>query len=194
MEPMDTPDASPVVEDRPRITLVCLSDGPATEAVYRDWSGLQPGFDMLVVSWPDGSVTGHGRLLETLATLDGPFAVFGHGAFARWVPALAAPTDTPPPIHIFLATPCPPGWRAAPAGSAAVSLTLLVTATPPESTLGAARWRSHWDGAFQVRVFDAEPNFLTARAAEVVSLIEEELLVLRPIVDATLLATNDPFA
>lgn len=164
-----------VPEDRPGITLACLADEPSAETVYHGWAARRPGFDVLVLRWPDDSPSGHERLVATLAALPGPYAVFCHGFAARSVPALVAPGGHAPPTHVFLHTTLPPQWSAAPAGSAAVPLTVLTAST---TTLPG--WRESWDGDLYVRVFDAGADFLTTRAADVVFLIEDELLVLRP--------------
>ncbi|MEU1763137.1 hypothetical protein [Micromonospora sp. NPDC005652] len=182
---MTTCDGEAIVEDRPEMTLVCFVDKPSDAVVYATWAALRPGFDLLTPPWPDGSPSGHDQLVQTLAAVETPYAVFSRGACARLIPELVAPARTPPPVHIFLAATSPPSWTSAPVGSAAVSLTLLATTRGGFSAADAMGWRTRWNGPFHIRVFDAGADFLTVLAADVVLLIEEELLIMRPVIPAT---------
>jgi hypothetical protein len=173
---MHPPHRDAMVGDRPAITLICLADGPEAAAVYAHWAGRRPRFDMTVIAC--GKDTGDGPI-RAAAQAAPRYAVFAHGTTARHLPALALPGSTPPPLRAFLAPVSAPDGGSASPGAASVPLTLFASAAPPADRhrvmADGMAWRDRWAGDFDMRLFDAGPNFLTRCTTEVLFLIEQEL-------------------
>ncbi|MGC5033390.1 hypothetical protein [Micromonospora sp. DT229] len=191
---MHPPHREPVEGDQPAINLICLADGPAAEAVYAVWAARRPRFGVTVASCPGNAQDAGDRdRLRRTATEAGPrYAVFAHDAAARHLPALAIPGPQRPPLHVFLAA--APVDNYEPLGPATVPLTVFAAASTADGRQAAMAdgmaWRERWGGEFDMRLFDAGQDFLTACATEVLFLIEQELSVVGGAIPAIRIPAN----
>ncbi|MEU1762942.1 hypothetical protein [Micromonospora sp. NPDC005652] len=169
------------MDDRPAVTLICLADGHPADVLYAVWATHRPRFDMAVLSCVgDAEDAGdRDRFHRTVAEAGPRYAVFVHGTAARHLPTYAMPGLQPPPLHVFLAASPVDTWG--PLDAVTVPLTVFAAASTPADRQAAMAdgltWRDRWGGEFDMRLFDAGPDFLTACATEVLFLIGQELSV-----------------